>query len=67
MDQTMTKTKPKTVAIDRADLLSAWAVLEELAVLLDQIGGVFAADHNTGNGVARQRAFRLSLRRRAFA
>jgi len=57
----MTRTKSKTVAIDRGDLLAAWAVLENLAVSLDQIGGAFAADHNAGNGVAGQRAFHAAL------
>jgi hypothetical protein len=31
--------KPKSVRIDKADLVEAWSVLENLAVSLDQIGG----------------------------
>ena len=54
-------TKTKTVAIGRGDLLAAWAVLENLAVSLDQIGGTYALDRNAGNGVADQRAFHDAL------
>ncbi|GEM_PF-3237169 len=58
---TKTKTKKKTVAISRADLLAAWAVLENLAASLDQIGGTFAADRVSVNGAASQRAFHEAL------
>ena len=58
---TKTKTKKNTVAVRRADLLAAWAVLENLAVSLDQIGGTYAADRAGVNGAASPRAFREAL------
>ena len=58
---TKSKTRKKTVVISRADLFAAWAVLENLAASLDQIGGTFAADRVSVNGAASQSAFHDAL------
>src|SRR6266852_2219716 len=47
--------------IAKNDLLAAWAVLENLAVSLDQIGGAFARTDSTTNGAERERAFQETL------
>jgi hypothetical protein len=46
----MIKTKSRKVAIDRGDLLAVWAVLENLTVSLDQIGGAYGATGAKRNG-----------------
>ncbi len=57
----MTKTKAKTVTVGRDDLLAAWAVLENLTVSLDQIGGAYGMDPKSRNGAAIERAFQQAL------
>jgi hypothetical protein len=53
--------KGKSVRVAHADLLAAWTVLENLAVSLDQIGGVYGVSHNGKNGAALNRAFQAAL------
>jgi hypothetical protein len=54
-------TEQAKVAIAKTDLLAAWAILENLAVSLDQIGSVFASRDNTANGAATETAAREAL------
>ena len=49
------------VSVTKNDLLAAWAVLENLAVSLDQIGGKFGRSQNTGNGIEKECAFQEAL------
>lgn len=44
-------TDKQTTEIAKTDLLAAWAVLENLAVSLDQIGGTFAGTDEGANGM----------------
>lgn len=39
-----------TTEVAKEDLLAAWTVLENLAVSLDQIGGVFGHAEGSGHG-----------------
>jgi hypothetical protein len=41
----------ETIEVAKSDLLAAWAVLENLAVSFDQIGGAFAEPNQDTNGV----------------
>src|SRR5437879_2702439 len=47
--------------VAKSDLLAAWAILENLTVSLDQIGGAFARSDSAANGAERERAFRDAL------
>lgn len=49
------------ISIDKSDLLTAWTVLENLAVSLDQIGGAFGCKGGSSNGLESQRAFEDAL------
>ncbi len=53
--------KMKTVTVARGDLLAAWAVLENLAVSFDQIGGTYATADKDRNGEGNERAFQQAL------
>lgn len=65
----MIKIKTKKATIDRSDLLAAWAVLENLAVSLDQIGGLHGVsgskrngpNHPSRNGASSNRALQKAL------
>ncbi|HEV3261915.1 MAG TPA: hypothetical protein VG013_34005 [Gemmataceae bacterium] len=50
-----------SVEVTKGDLRAAWAVLENLAVSFDQIGGAFGAGGDAANGAARQRALQEAL------
>ena len=50
-----------TVTVAKDDLLAAWTVLENLAVSLDQIGGVFGHAEGSGHDPKRQRALQEAL------
>jgi hypothetical protein len=50
-----------TMAVAKTDLVAAWAILENLAVSLDQIGSVFGSQDNTANGAAIERALQEAL------
>ena len=47
--------------VDKADLLAAWRVLENLAVSFDQIGGRFGRDTDGVNGSKDQGALQEAL------
>lgn len=49
------------VRVARSDLLAAWMVLKNLAVSLDQIGGVFGGEKNMAKDAARQRELQEAL------
>ena len=49
------------VKIAKEDVLAAWTVLENLAVSLDQIGGVFGHAEGSGHDPKRQRALQEAL------
>jgi hypothetical protein len=49
------------VRMANSDLLAAWMVLENLAVSLDQIGGVFGGEKNTAKDAASQRGLQEAL------
>jgi signal transduction histidine kinase len=49
------------VEIAKSDLLVAWTILENLAVSLDQMGGIFGEEKNAVNGAASQRALQEAL------
>jgi hypothetical protein len=49
------------VRIAKDDVLAAWTVLENLAVSLDQIGGMFGHAEGSGHDSKRQRALREAL------
>ncbi len=53
--------KMKTVTVARGDLLAAWAVLENLAVSLDQIGGTYPRADKNSNGQGNERACQRAL------
>lgn len=58
MSDTQTVDAPRggaDVVMAKADLVAAWAVLEGLAVSLDQIGGTFAVPQGAPAGEARAR------------
>lgn len=54
-------TQEKMVEVAKSDLLAAWAVLENLAVSLDQIGGVFGRENDAANGAESQPALQEAL------
>jgi hypothetical protein len=47
--------------VAKDDVLAAWTVLENLAVSLDQIGGVFGHAEGSGHDPKRQRALQEAL------
>ena len=49
------------IEVAKEDLLAAWTVLENLAVSLDQIGGVFGHAEGSGHDPKRQRALQEAL------
>jgi hypothetical protein len=49
------------VRVAKDDVLAAWTVLENLAVSLDQIGGMFGHAEGSGHDPKRQRALREAL------
>jgi hypothetical protein len=49
------------VKIAKDDVLAAWTVLENLAVSLDQIGGVFGQAEGLGHDPKRHRALQEAL------
>ena len=50
-----------TVTVAKDDVLAAWTVLENLAISLDQIGGVFGHVEGSGHDPKRQRALQEAL------
>ena len=50
-----------TIIVAKDDMLAAWTVLENLAVSLDQIGGVFGHAEGSGHDPKRQRALQEAL------
>ena len=50
-----------TIIVAKEDVLAAWTVLENLAVSLDQIGGVFGHAEGSGHDPKRQRALQEAL------
>jgi hypothetical protein len=50
-----------TIIVAKDDILAAWTVLENLAVSLDQIGGVFGHAEGSGHDLKRQRALQEAL------
>ena len=50
-----------TMIVAKEDVLAAWTVLENLAVSLDQIGGVFGHAEGLGQDPKRQRALQEAL------
>ena len=50
-----------TIIVAKNDMLAAWTVLENLAVSLDQIGGVFGHAEGLGHDPKRQRALQEAL------
>ena len=53
--------KVDRVAVAKSDLVTAWAILENLAVSLDQIGGVFGRNKNAVDGAADQAQLQEAL------
>jgi hypothetical protein len=49
------------IKVTNSDLLAAWAVLENLAVSFDQIGGSFAESNKDTNGAERQIGIQQAL------
>jgi hypothetical protein len=49
------------IEVAEEDLLAGWTVLENLAVSLDQIGGVFGHAEGPGHDPKRQRALQEAL------
>src|SRR5438309_10556336 len=49
------------IEVAKDDLWTAWMVLENLAVSLDQIGGTFGVADSTANGTETQRACQEAL------
>lgn len=54
-------TSQEVVPVAKADLQVAWAVLENLAVSLQQLGSAFGSVNGASNGVDREDAFREAL------
>ncbi|MBI4333723.1 MAG: hypothetical protein HY673_20875 [Chloroflexi bacterium] len=54
-------TQEEMVEVAKNDLLAAWAVLENLAVSLDQIGGVFGRENDAANGSENRPALQEAL------
>jgi hypothetical protein len=49
------------IEVAEEDLLAGWTVLENLAVSLDQIGGIFGHAEGSGHDPKRQRALQEAL------